>query len=125
MKRFAMSIPDHLLRPEGAKDGYNGKYLLFKMCEEKRLLPRELIYQKKISAVDAPVDQWYLGGLKPMLRKTLQGLPFEANGRHLDHLLTDSGADRFYRRHISSDALTSHAVALLATYARFAGLARS
>lgn len=120
MKRFALSIPDSLLRPQGTNDCYNGKYLLFKMCEQKRLLPSEVIYQKKVSAVDAPVDRWYASELKNNFRSSLDGLPFDANSEYLEHLLRNSLADRFHRRFVSSDALTSHALALLVTYASFA-----
>jgi asparagine synthetase B (glutamine-hydrolysing) len=119
MKAFALSIPDHLLRPEGDKADYNGKYLLFKMCEDKKLLPKEINYQKKISAVDAPVDDWYIGGLAPQIRRALEGLPFVPNPEYLDYLLREKWAEQLYKQHIASDALTSHALALLTAYSRF------
>ncbi len=124
MKRFAMSIPDKYLRPKDSNDGYNGKYLLFKMCEEKGLLPPEIIYQKKISAVDGPVDDWYLGQLQSQFREKLAGLPFETDKKYVEYLLKDKAMDKFYRRYISSDALTTHALALLMTYAQFATLVK-
>ena len=124
MKSFALSIPDSLLRPQGVNDSYNGKYLLFKMCDETRLLPPEIIYQKKVSAVDAPVDRWYRGELRDRFRANLDGLPFEANSSYLDFLLRDSLADKLHRHFVSSDALTTHALSLLVTYASFSDAAR-
>jgi asparagine synthetase B (glutamine-hydrolysing) len=119
MKSFALGIPDRLLRPQGEAESYNGKYLLFKTCEKKRLLPASIIYQKKISAVDAPVDDWYRGELQASMRRALAGLPFSVDPRYLDFLFARKSIEDVYRRHVASDALTSHALALLVTYSRF------
>ncbi len=121
LKQFALSIPDHLLRPKGDKSSYNGKYLLFKACEVYDLLPKEVIYQAKISAVDAPVDAWYVNELRPEFRDAFSHLPFP-NTAHAVSTLESGLSDKIYRSHISSDALTSHPACLLATYARFAEL---
>jgi asparagine synthetase B (glutamine-hydrolysing) len=122
MKAFALDIPDRLLRPQGNAGSYNGKYLLFKMCEDKRLLPASIIYQKKISAVDAPVDDWYRAELQSPMRRALADLPFEIEPRYVDFLFANKLFENLYKRYVASDALTSHALALLTSYSRFADL---
>ncbi len=59
MANFARSIPDNLCRPdEESKSRVTGKYILMKMAEKKGLLPYDCIYQKKLAAGDAPIDDW-------------------------------------------------------------------
>jgi asparagine synthetase B (glutamine-hydrolysing) len=77
MIAFAASLPDELSRPDHAtKAEATGKYALMAMAERKALLPNELIYQKKMSPVTAPVDVWYTGVLREFMLSRLSGLPF-------------------------------------------------
>lgn len=121
LRSFARSIPDHYLRPQGQDPAKAriGKYLLLKMTEQHGFLPEEIIYQKKIAAVDGPVDAWYGAELRETVSGVLEGLPFAADRGYIDFLFADHPADRVYRRKISSDEITSHALSLLATYASF------
>ncbi len=121
LKALAIGLPDRLLRPDGDPDtAVTGKYALLRMAERKRMLPREVIYQRKVAAVDAPVDDWYAGPLRSDVRALLDHLPFEANDGYLDRLLEPTALARFYARRLSSDRLTSHEASLLATYAALA-----
>ncbi len=120
MSRIANQIPDRLLRPDKKTESQvTGKYILLKMAEKKKLLPKDVIYQKKIAAVDAPIDQWYSGPLKPMMLELMKSLPFKCNEEYVSNLLKPKYAEEIYRRYLSSDHLTSHEISLLATYASF------
>ncbi len=123
LKSLAMNMKDTLSRPrEKTVAAVTGKYILLKMAEDKKLLPREAIYQKKLAAVAAPVDAWYMGPLKGRMINILQDLPFQANAKYLDSLFDDKLAERIYREHISPSEVTSDGISLLATYASFSGL---
>ena len=121
MAAIARRLPDQLLRPgRKTKSAVTGKYILMQMAEKKNLLPPEVIYQKKIAAVDAPIDDWYFGPLKEFIVTTLKDLPFDYNEKYIRNLLRPKLAEKFYKRFISSDDhVTTHEISLLATYASF------
>ncbi len=118
--QFARSIPDGLLRPQGEnRSQATGKYILMRMAESKKLLPPEIIYQKKASPVTAPVDDWYMNELKPELLEMLNHLPFECNLQYAEDLLGHKLAEDFFKKHVGIGKYSSHAISLLATYASF------
>jgi hypothetical protein len=120
---FAKSIPLELLRPKNSKEtAYIGKYIFLRMIEEKKLLPREVIYQPTISAVEAPGDDWYFGVLSGQITEMLKQLPFKTNHKFLTNLMRKKWLENMYSNHISSDHITSHEISLLATYASFTKL---
>lgn len=121
MANFARSIPDSLCRPdEESKSSVTGKYILMKMAEKKGLLPYDCIYQKKLAAVDAPIDDWYEGPLKPSLLKVLGGLPFLFNSHYVEEMMRQKGLEKFYKKHLAPDQIcSSHTISLLCTYASF------
>ena len=122
-KVMAAGLPDTLSRPkEKTAAVVTGKYILLRMAEEKKLLPHEVIYQKKLAAVAAPIDAWYFDPLKHGILTMLKNLPFQANQEYIDALLTDKLAERIYRNHISPSMVTSDGISLLATYASYCGL---
>ncbi|MGJ4786612.1 asparagine synthase-related protein [Leptospira koniambonensis] len=122
LKNFAMRIPDSMLRPKGnTKNSTIGKYVLSLMAETKKYLPEEIIYQRKVAAVDAPVDTWYKKYLKKDISKLiLDNCPFEVNEKYLNNLFQQKSIEEFYRNKISSDTITTHELSLLATYSSFA-----
>ncbi|PJZ75758.1 asparagine synthase C-terminal domain-containing protein [Leptospira neocaledonica] len=124
LKNFAMRIPDAMLRPkENTKNSKIGKYVLSLMAETKKYLPEEIIYQKKVAAVDAPVDVWYKRYLKDDISKLiLENSPFGVNPKYLNNLFKEKSIEEFYRNRISSDTITTHELSLLATYSSFAKL---
>ncbi len=120
LKSLAASLPDHLCRPKGeTKTKVTGKYILMRMAEKKRLLSPTVIYQKKISAVDAPLDEWLKNDLKEFCESCLADLPFEMCKKYQVSLLETKLIEEFHRRFISSDSLTTHALSHLLTYSRF------
>ncbi len=121
MANFARSIPDSLCRPdEESKSRVTGKYILMKMAEKKGLLPYDCIYQKKLAAVDAPIDDWYEGPLKPSLLKVLGGLPFPFNSHYVEEMMRQKGLEKLYKKHLAPDQIcSSHTISLLCTYASF------
>ncbi|WP_272700603.1 asparagine synthase-related protein [Desulfovibrio sp. Fe33] len=121
LKQFAQNLPDKYLRPKD-NTGSNarlGKYILLKMIEKHELLPHEIIYQRKVAAVDAPIDDWYRDTLRAAIMQELKGLPFPANKRYVNFLLRNHPLTSFYKRHLSSDQLSTHTISLLLTYASF------
>ncbi|WP_367897791.1 asparagine synthase-related protein [Leptospira sp. WS58.C1] len=124
LKNFAMRIPDSMLRPKkSTKNSKIGKYVLSLMAESKKYLPEEIIYQKKVAAVDAPVDVWFKRYLRNDISKLiLENCPFEVNPKYLNSLFEEKSIEEFYRNKISSDTITTHELSLLATYSSFAKL---
>jgi len=121
MANFARCIPDTLCRPdEESKSKVTGKYILMKMAEKKGLLPYDCIYQEKVAAVDAPIDDWYEGPLKPGLLKILKGLPFPFNSRYVEEMMRQKAIEKLYKKHLAPDQIcSSHTISLLCTYASF------
>lgn len=120
LKALATALPDELCRPkEKTPSVITGKYILMKMAEVKGLLPKEVIYQKKMAAVDSPIDQWFSRQLKPLSERKFYDLPFPVNKTYTRHLLREKWINRFYRRYLSPDYVTSHGASLLTTYAAY------
>jgi len=125
LKHLALSLPDELLRPEEkTRSQVTGKYILMKMAKQKGLLPPEIIYQDKVAAVDAPVDDWYAGPMRSFLLDLFDGLPFRHDRAYVDRLIDRKWAEDLFKEYVMSDRVISHAVSLLATYAAFCAVAK-
>ncbi len=121
VKGIAGSLPEEMMRPdEKTASSVTGKYILQRMAVEKGLLPYEIVYQKKVAAVDAPIDDWYAGELLPTLEGMWRNLPFAADCSYLMSLVRPKFAERLFRDRIMVDKVISHAASLLATYGAFA-----
>lgn len=117
LKGFAAKIPDELLRLEDESRLRDpGKACLMRMAERHGLLPREVIHQPKLAAIDSPIDEWFAGPLRPALAEALAGLPFRPEPRLLAALVDTTAAERIYKRHVGSTRVISDAISLLATY---------
>ncbi len=124
-KRLAQSLPEDLCRPnEATASRVTGKYALMKMAEEKELLPSAVIYQKKMAAVDAPIDRWYAGPMREFMLKQFEALPFRANRKYLESLLASHFAEQLFQKYFLTDKVIKHAPSLLVTYARFCALSK-
>lgn len=120
LKRFALSLPVEFMRPEDAgQAGSSGKYVLMRMAQAKGLLPPEVIFQPKVAAVDAPIDAWYAGPMRGLMREIMRGLPFDYDEHYVDRLLDQKSAESLFKRFFMTDKVISHAASLLATYAGF------
>lgn len=120
LKNLALNLPEQLCRPQQKNpSSVTGKYILMKMAEKKKLLPKDVIYQKKVAAVDAPIDNWYAGSLRPLLIELVKGLPFYYSERYINALIKIKLAESLYKKFIAPDKVISHAVSLLITYASF------
>jgi asparagine synthetase B (glutamine-hydrolysing) len=124
LKSFATRLPEELMRPRGrAGASAEGKYILMRMAVDKGLLPPAIVTQKKMAAVDAPIDDWYAGPMRDMLLAQLRDLPFEYDVGYVSRLLDLKASEKLFKRYVMVDKVISHAPSLLATYAAFAGLA--
>lgn len=123
LKRFALALPLDLLRPEDGGPA-TGKAVLGAMAIRSGLLPASIVNQPKMAAVDAPVDEWYAGPLRQQMMVFLGDLPFAADRGYLSRLLDLKVAERQFKARVMTDKVISHAPSLLATYARFAALAK-
>ena len=123
LKRFALALPVALLRPDSGGPA-TGKSVLADMAIHSDLLPAAIVNQPKLAAVDAPVDDWYAGPLRARMMDFYTDLPFAANRSYLARLLDLKWAEGQFKRRVMTDKVISHAASLLATYARFASLAR-
>jgi hypothetical protein len=125
MKQLSLSLPEELCRPnQDTPSKVTGKYILMRMAEEKQLLPRDVIYQPKVAAVDGPIDAWYAGPMRPLMLELMKGLPFEYSERYANSLLDEKMAERLFKKYAMTDKVISHAASLLVTYSRFTSLAR-
>ena len=96
-----------------------GKYILMQMVERTKLLPPEIIYQKKASPVAAPVDQWYMGTLKEFMLTSLSDLPFRYSHEYVHDLVKPKHAEELFRKYVSIGHYAFNAIALLVTYSSF------
>lgn len=125
-KALAQSLPEELLRPDASTESkVTGKYMLMKMAEEKELLPKSIIYQRKMAAVDAPIDAWYAGPMRNFMLDIMAGLPFDPNRAYLESLLEKHLAEQLFQKYLLTDKVIKHAPSLLSTYAAFCKLADS
>jgi asparagine synthetase B (glutamine-hydrolysing) len=125
LKQLSLSLPEALCRPDqDTRAKVTGKYILMKMAEDKQLLPPEIIYQRKVAAVDGPIDSWYAGPLRPLMLKLLDGLPFEYSRPYANSLLDEKLSERLFKKYVMTDKVISHAASLAATYATFTALAK-
>ena len=125
LKALATRLPEHLMRPQADnRSKVTGKYILMRMAEAKGLLPPEVIYQRKVAAVDGPIDRWYAGPMKPTLLSMLVDLPFDYRESYVESLIRPKLAESLFKRYLMTDKVVSHAVSLLATYASFTAAAR-
>jgi hypothetical protein len=123
MKHLSLSLPEALCRPnQTTRSKVTGKYILMKMAEEKQLLPVEVIYQRKVAAVDGPIDSWYAGALRPLMLQLMEGLPFEHSRSYANTLLDEKLSETLFKRYMMTDKVISHAASLVATYATFTAL---
>jgi len=121
LKSLAAALPEGMMRPEGKTGSeVTGKYILQRMAVVKGLLPAEVVYQPKVAAVDAPVDDWYAGELLPALEEKWRSLPFDVDLDYARSLVRPKLAERLFRRYVMIDKVISHAASLLATYGAFA-----
>lgn len=125
MKHVAKRIPATLIRPEegGKKVEAIGKYILVRMAEDYKMLPEEVIHQKKVGAVDAPTDDWYAGPLRDLMLESLGNLPFDSDPGYLERLLQPRFAEQMYAkalaRYTNNITTVTLAPSLLATYGAF------
>jgi len=126
MADLARSIPEYLLRPDDKRKTSIGKYVLAKMAEDYKLLPAEVIHQRKLGAADGPLVEWYAGPLRSTLLDLVKGLPFQPDARYIDSLLRPKATEKLFARAISGDTSNvvtiSHGISLLATYAAYSSL---
>ena len=117
---FANSLPEIYMRPKSKIMNSNiGKYILCKMAEENSLLPREIIYQKKKSPVNSPVDDWYVHCFNNFLIDLCKHLPFNYNKKYVADLIPYRIWEKIFRSLKTIDSYTTHAICLLITYAQF------
>jgi hypothetical protein len=118
MTAFGAALPEALLRNAGDTDtAVTGKYIFFRMIEAKGYLPRAMVYQRKASPVNAPVDYWYMGELRPFILDMMKDLPFPYDAAYIEQMLTLKGPEEWFRSRISLARSIFHPVGMLATYA--------
>jgi asparagine synthetase B (glutamine-hydrolysing) len=121
MKHFTSRLPETLIRSEegGKQADTIGKYILTKMAEQERLLPPEVIHQKKVGAVDAPVTEWYAGACHSVMLRLMGKAPFDSDPRYLERLLVEKPIERVYGKligkHTNNSASLMLGPSLLAT----------
>ena len=117
---FARTLPVEYLRPTDENEASReGKYLLMKAADNAKLLPKEIIFQRKLAAISSPIDQWLSDSLNNFAKEHLQNLPFEADERYISQLLSEKIPEKLYKNNFSGDGVVGLAASLLLTYAAF------
>ena len=119
MKEFAQTLPEELFRPKTkTKSRATGKYILMKMAEAHKLLPKQLIYQPKASPVTSLVDYWIMDDLRSTIEDQVKYLPFDYDAEWLRHLYTPKLAEDIFRSRTLGH-FSFKAICLLCTYAAY------
>lgn len=126
MTAFGRALPEALLRnASDAGTAATGKYIFFRTIERKDHLPKHMVYQRKASPVNAPVDYWYMGELRPLILDMLKDLPFSYDAAYVERMLAMKRPEEWFRSRISLARSVLHPVAMLATYANLNRTIRS
>jgi len=121
VKEMIASLPEHLLRPTNDVNDI-GKYILILSTKINKLLPDEIIYQKKLAAVDAPIDYWYQTHLRDCCLSMLNDSDLNIDMKMVESLFENKITERVYKKYYPvADTLTTHVLSLLITYSRFFG----
>ena len=116
LKGFVNTLPEQYLRPSGQASLTDiGKYILVKAAEEKAYLSNDIIYQPKMAAVDAPIDDWYEKPLNTYVENQISASEWIKDKNFVMCMAEPKLAEKLYRKYISADAITSHALSLLLT----------
>lgn len=119
LKHFAVSISEELLRPTIKKKARHiGKYAFVEMVRKNKLLPEEMIFQKKASPVTSSVDFWFMGALRTDICKYMTNCPFEVREKYIQNMLRTRKLDNYFRKKTLGRYLLQP-VSLLSTYSRF------
>lgn len=121
--RYVGAMPTAFLRNDRDAATAPGKEVLVAMVRRYGLLPDAIVDQPKQSPVDAPIDGWYAGALRPRLETLLDHLPFGWDRRWLDDVLAPKWAEERYRQRVSLGHHTFQVVGMLASYASFCAVA--
>ena len=112
---FAAAIPEAFKRSD--TDRGLGKAILTDMALSHQMLPERIVYQRKDSPVNAPVDHWYMNELHDDLLAQLEDLPFSFDENYVRGLLQPRLAEEWFRNHVSYGHYAFNVPALLASYA--------
>lgn len=120
---YVARLPAGYLRPAADPAGGSGKAILLRMIREQDLLPEPVIMQPKQSPSDSPIDEWYMGPLRPVVLELLRYLPFEWESAYVDELLAPKRAEAWFRERVSLSHHVLQTIGLLWSYASFGRLA--
>lgn len=119
IKALVMSFPDELMRPKGSGDAISdiGKYILTKMAQKYRILPDEIIFQKKQAPVNSPIDRWYENEFRPMILDVMMKNKWSPSldTQFINGMCNRKPLEEYYKNIISADKVASHALSLLLT----------
>ena len=119
VRSYAQKLPDEAMRPTDGSHSKEGKYILMKMAEDYKLLPRNIIYQKKVAAIHSPIDEWLSKELNEYALDHISSLPFNYSKSYVNSLLAEQTSEKLYKKYFSDDGVVSLAPSLLITLASF------
>lgn len=121
VKSLVEQLPEHMLRPGGVDSPFGavGKHVLIEMADSKQLLPASVIHQKKLSAVTGPSDWWAEEHFASTMEELLENIGLDRHDPLVASLIRAPLVERIYRKLVSDDDLTKHALNLLASYGAF------
>lgn len=116
IKKLVGCYPDHLLRPQDSGNTMSdiGKYVLIKMTQKFELLPNEIIFQKKDSPVNSPIDDWYREDIHEFVLKTLEESPWSIDSDFVKKsMILKKIPEEIYKLKYSADKVATHSLSLL------------
>ena len=113
------SIPKSIRYPKGESRAKDAKYMLREMAKKYKLLPEEVIYQKKLTPGASPIDHWFEEELKGLIKEIITELPDDFSREEINSLFTKKYLLEFYRNKIAPAYVTVHAIEQLISYSLF------
>jgi len=117
-------LPEHEQRPTGRLRGAEGKPGLQAAAIGAKLLSDQIVYQKKQSPTEAPVDEWFMFELRDQILAHLDYLPFSADLKYVETLLKPKFSEQVYRDRVAISRHCLQAIGLLVSYASYASLTK-
>lgn len=122
IKKIVGLYPDELLRPKDSGNTMQdiGKYILIKMTKKFELLPDEIIFQKKDSPVNSPIDDWYRQDINEFVLNIIEKSPWSIDSDFVrKSMILKKTPEEIYKSKFSADKVTSHSLSLLVSTLSF------
>jgi hypothetical protein len=118
-RRFVSIIPESYIRPkEKYKRRPIGKYAFVEMALRYKLVPEEIVLQKKASPVTAPIDYWYMQELRTFVLDRIEACPAKHDREYVERILKPKKLEEAMRKRMLG-RYTMQPISMLLTYSSY------